>query len=478
MWWTIVIAYLSVFVGLGIRFGPRMALGLVVPATWLLPSWFMLPIADGARDSLVGSGVDVKVAVGTGCLLLYCFMPGRTFPMRLIATDLAMLGLIGVHLASDLINTGIDGMALGRAYAEWYLPYVSGRLCITSREDLRILWLVPAVLAVVFAITTVFESIFDIQFFEIGFGARPVEGSSRNLQRWGIQRAYGPTMHAIYFGVVQLLLLGWASFASVQALRRRAPALWAFSPLLVMFGIAGSASRGPILGILIAAVGLLFFKVRRSRIPLVIAFSALAAFTVTNLESIIIELEKWSGEATSEIVIKGEERLQSSVRSRINSLEVNRIALRRSGLLGFGTQAVSGFPINVPLGPLEAEAFKKVWSVDNTYLLLTLRFGYLGLACFLGALLLGIVNFVRVADGHQGESAGWLSVCVGSCYMATLLVLATVWMPHEIGFPLIWTVGLSSGLWLAHKSGELARKPRRRRGLPGSSDRHQHPVEH
>lgn len=184
-------------------------------------------------------------------------------------------------------------------------------------------------------------------------------------------------------------------------------------------------------------------------------------------EPIIQRLEKWSGESSREIVIDGEKHLQSSVRSRLNLVEVNKIALRRSGLLGFGTQAVTGFPINVPVGPMEAEAIRKVRFIDNTYILLTLRFGYLGVFAFIAAAVVCLWQFYWVGTKYQGDSPQWLCHCVGSSCFAALLVLATVWMPYEIGFMLVWTFGLSSGLTLAHLQGKLGKAADSQRRKPG-----------
>ncbi|MEM8733114.1 MAG: O-antigen ligase family protein, partial [Planctomycetota bacterium] len=283
----------------------------------------------------------------------------------------------------------------------------------------------------------------------------------------GIQRAYGPALHPIYFGVAQLLALGWVSYGAIRALKRRTAPLWVFAPLIAVAGIFCTASRGPILGAPVALVASLFLFWPKLRWPIGLLFVAMAASAIVFHEPIITQLETWSGEGRRDIEIQGEERVQSSVRSRINLIEVNKIALKRSGLLGFGSDAVAGFPINVPVGEMEAKTLKAVKYIDNTYILLTLRFGYLGVASFLLAFVCCLGQLFFIAVRYSGQSPGTLSCCLGGVLFAALLVQATVWLPPDIGFPLLFTMGVSSGLVVAHADGRfsdqngLSRRPER-----------------
>lgn len=455
VWITIVTILCVLFVILSLSFTPQAAIGWIVAISWLFPAWFLLPLFEGTNDSIVGTGPDVKFAVGTICLLLYCFMPGRTFPIRLVACDYAMLLLVVAHFVSDVFNDGFSWIILGRTYAEWYLPYVAGRVALQSWQDASRLWVVLASVGLLMAVTSVVEGFTNINFFESLFGNRPEEGTNREAARWGIQRAFGPALHPIYFGAMQSLLMGWAAFATVRAFKRRANTLWVFVLIPIAAGIACTGSRGPVLGIVAGAIGVVFCFLPRARLGIAAVVVTLIVGTIAFQEPIIRQLEKWSGERRKEVVIDGEVKLQSSVRSRINLIAVNNIALKRSGLLGFGTQAVTGFPINVPVGPMEAEALKQVRFIDNTYILLTLRFGYWGAGSFILAALISLGQFFYVGTRYQGDSPQWFCHCVGAGLFGALLVLATVWMPYEIGFIVVWTFGISSGLMLAHTQGKI-----------------------
>lgn len=456
MWFVIVVSLVALFIVLSIKMSPQAALGITLTLAMVFPAWLMWKFASGPAGSIVGTGVDVKVTVGAVCLLLYCFLPGRSIPLRLVPTDLAVLGLISVHLLSDISNSGWAWKIPAFAYAEWYLPYVAGRLAIQSRRDLNQLWIVVACLGLMLAVAAMLESWISWNPFEFVFGQRPLEGFSRDAKRWGLIRAYGPTMHPIYFGVMQLLFLGWVSYAAAMAFRRRAPAWLSITPLPMCMGIAATGSRGPILGIVAAVLFAVFGIWPKSRILLGATLILGCVLAFVQHEKIIQHLEDWTADRQVEISVDGETRLQSSARSRLNLIEVYRIALRRSGWLGFGSEAVAGFPINVPVGPQEARTLEKLKTIDNAYLLLTLRFGYLGLTFFLLAGMLGVVQCIWVADRNRGTRIQWFCICLGATTAASLLVLITVWMPHEIGFPLLFGLGISGSLVVAQLESRLS----------------------
>ena len=77
---------------------------------------------------------------------------------------------------------------------------------------------------------------------------------------------------------------------------------------------------------------------------------------------------------------RGEEKVRYSMAfNRIYVFRVYGVAIQKAGLFGFGTEAVTGFPINVPLGQQDLETLREIRTVDNAFLLMGLRFGYLGL---------------------------------------------------------------------------------------------------
>lgn len=446
LWLALVVVFVMSFLWITYKNGPNFAIAVVVPATWLIPSWVQLPLLD-STSTVVATGVDVKVAVGIACLILYCFLPGKTFPWRLVPTDFAMLGLVCTHLISDLLQGGLSWLPFARSYAEWYLPYVLGRLAFQSSNIVSRVWFVPVIVGVLFASASAFESWTGKNPFELIFGSRPWEGASQT-QRWGIFQAFGPTLNPIYNAVVQLLLSGWSLYFAWSALRYAAPRYGLISPVVSLLGLVACASRAVLICNVIAWLTLPFFLRPKWRVQLLVFSLCSLAIAGLFREPIIQRLEQWAGEDKRNLAIEvdGEKFKFSNVRARLLLFEVNKIAFKRSGLIGFGTEAVTGFPINVPLGSVELKTLKLAKTIENTYALLMLRFGYLGCGFFILAAFLALYQLLKIADANAGGELQWFCASIGSFLFAVLLAQATVWMPHEIGFPLVWMFGVSSGL--------------------------------
>lgn len=268
-------------------------------------------------------------------------------------------------------------------------------------------------------------------------------------------------MNPIYCGIMQVFFLGWIVYAGVLAFRRQCSPWWILALFPILLGIVGTGSRGPILASVLVFLGIVYFLVPKSRIGWAVLTVVAIVLSVVFAERIIQALESWSGEDRRrlEITIDGETRLLSNVRARLLLFEVNKIAFKRSGLLGFGTAATAGFPLNIPVGPMEAKTLRRVWTVENTYALMMLRFGYLGAGCFLALGIISLLQFLRIADFYKCTTLQWFCAAMGATTFAVMIAQTTVWMPHEIGFPLIWTFGISAGLSYAHRENSVTSEP-------------------
>ncbi len=452
MWWLLVSAMVSLYVVVAVRFGPQRGLGLVIPVAIATPAWCLLPLFEGPKGSIVGSGIDVKVAVGSVALLLYSFVPGRTFPLRLVLGDFAVMGLIAIHITSDVYNSGFSWMVLGRAYVEWYMPYLVGRLTFQRVVDLEVLARVMATVAMILGAASIVEGVFGFNLFESIVGWRPVEGTSRQAARWGFKRAFGPAMHPIYFGGQLLFVISGSAYLAWFPIKRRFRAMWFLAALLPALGIFFTGSRGPILGLLALALCFTFYQWQKLRVAIMLTGILCLGLCVAFREPVLGLLEKWSGDYYQrEIVIDQEKHSYSTTRTRLLVFEVYRIALRRSGWLGFGTQAVSGFPVNVPLGPRDAETMRKVPFIDNAYILMTLRFGWLGALMFVGNCTVALGQLWYINQHSPSSRCRTWAVALAASLVAMLCLILTVWLPHELGFPLVWMWGASSGLFLLNR---------------------------
>jgi hypothetical protein len=145
--------------------------------------------------------------------------------------------------------------------------------------------------------------------------------------------------------------------------------------------------------------------------------------------------------------VEGERIQASNALYRVHLLAVYRTAAERAGPLGFGTEAVTSFPVNVPLGQVDHETAQYLRFVDNAYLLMVLRFGYLGLTCFTVFGILAAGTFIWMARARDIQGRVFYAAAGGAC-TAVLLMLLTVWMPQDFGFCFLWTAGIASGLVL------------------------------
>ncbi len=462
-WYLILGLLVAIFLWLSIKRRPQFALGVVIPLAFLFPVWVMLPLFAPREGTVVGSGVDLRVGIGAAALLLYCCFPKKaTFPISLVPCDIAMIGLVIVHIASDLINQGPSWEIPAHLFGEWWIPYVGGRVAFQFRREVSSYWKVLTAVAIGLALLAIWEAFTNSSLLEMLFGDRPTEGVERIHTRWGIRRAYGTCLNPIYMGVLQLVLLGWTADAFLRVLRNRAPVAWVAAPVLSVIGIICTGSRGPLVGLVIAAIGMLFSLRPKWRVP-ILAFAGVSiVLLILNRNSVLEALESLAGEnraSRSSVIVINENKEQfTSARSRFLLVELYSIAMKRSGLLGYGTEAVTGFPVRVPLGPQEVETMKRIRFVDNTYILMTLRFGYSGVFFFTAALVAAALQFIYVCTRMPTESPGILAGCLAGSMLGIIPVLFTVWMPPDYGFPLMWTCGVSSGLLLALNSGNLQEK--------------------
>lgn len=457
LWLVTVGTLIGGFVFLSLKTTPQLAIAIATGGTLIVPAWILIPLFETPDGTIVASGLDVKLAVTASCLFLYCFMPGRTFPLRLVPSDFAMIGLVAVHLASDVSNSGFTWMILARMYAEWFAPYVAGRLAFQAMNVPPSLWKMLAISSALLGLFAVIESLTKFNVFEFIAGERPYEGFSREESRWGLRRAYGPTMHPIYFGGLQLLLFAWPVFGLAQALRGRVFYGWIFLPILPVLGIFATGSRGPIIGLFFFSAAVVFFLFQKSRIPIIVSSVLFIAIASLNFYWIVERLEEWSGEARaaqfSRLSVDGKNVVASGTRSRLIMLDVYRIAITRSGLLGYGTISTSGFPVNVPISGQEIRTLKRIKYIDNAYILLTLRFGYAGIGFFLFACAASLWQYFWITRSQTRRSIHFLCATLAASLTASYFLIATVWLPSEVSYPMLWTMGISSGLFHTYLNG-------------------------
>lgn len=420
-----------------VKHGPRSAVGIAIAIAIALPIWI--------SQKVFGQPIDLRIAGSACVLLMYLFHRDGTIRTKFVAIDFMVLGLVCVHCLADWYHGGFSMGVFLRAYGEWMLPYFAGRLAIQSMDDIRDLLPIMAVVACFLGAASLFEAFANVNPFDAVFGGP--EGAWRKHQRWGLKRAFGPCKHPIYFAALQLLLLPWALYAFSSARRHQGPSWWKVIPFICVGGIIVTGSRAMTLAVPVTLYvsALLIWKEKRQW--LVIGGGAAALVLGLSYQPIMQMVEKLAQEKKTEdkaILVDGNEVEYTGTMNRLYLLQVYRPAMRRAGLLGFGTEAVSGFPINVPVGPQDVDTLKRVRYIDNAYVLMLLRFGWLGLLGFIAVGVSTLASQVRLALMTHRRGTHFFAYLAGSM-VAFSLSLMTVWMPHDFGFVFLWTAGVTAG---------------------------------
>ena len=154
-WYSVLALLVALFLFLAVKRRPQFALGVVLPIAFLFPVWIMLPVFSAREGTVVGSGIDLRVGFGAAALLLYCcFTKKATYPVSLVPCDIAMIGLVIVHITSDLINQGPSWEIPAHLFGEWWIPYVGGRVAFQFRRDISDYWKVLAAVSIGLSLLT------------------------------------------------------------------------------------------------------------------------------------------------------------------------------------------------------------------------------------------------------------------------------------------------------------------------------------
>jgi hypothetical protein len=443
LWWGGVLLLFASYIAASLRLrSPSLPIFFVFVASLALPTW---PKLETGLEP-----IEVKSTVAILILVTYSFLPGATFPWRLTLADCCMLGLISSNLVTDFYHQGFSPSILAFAYVEWIVPYLLGRLALQSTEYSPGAILFASVVGACISLIGIIDAFSSVNAYELIAGERPIEGAPLYIYRWGFRRSYGPCMHPLYLGV--LLSWFWAfAFGLVPlTLRKKLPKLTLLLIPICLLGIFSTMSRGPLVAILLVPLSVVFLRFRKARLP--IAFAAVAACATFGFfgEGIQQRLDQWSGETAGstelkKVYIDQQYQSHSSIRARTLLWPTYRHAIWLGGLLGHGTEKCSVFPPNVPLPGDMILATERVWSVDNTYILLTLRFGWLGIACFCLLIVAAAYQLYLVAESDESE----LVTSLFAALVALAILISSVWMPLDFGYPFLFTLGASSGLYHA-----------------------------
>lgn len=442
-WLLSVIVIVGVWIYLVIRKGPVAALGASVVLSFAFPVWLRIEIG--------GFPVNVRTAIALINLTGFILQPRKFHPQGKILIPLTLLDfcvvMIGFnHVVADSFASGFTLLLPCRAYGEWILPYVAGRYAVSRQDDLK--WIAACVVGVLLflGLTSCFESLTNVNPFEFLFGNRPTELAGRNASRFGLKRAFGPTTHPIFFGMMISVLMPWLVCAWQSFESRRMRGLTLLAGVVALAGTVFTGSRTPVLTVMAATAitSALQFKGLRwpTGLTLALAVGGFAAFP----NEVTDAVSRWTGGGDKPrlIEVEGEPVVSSSSRTRLHVLGIYRNALVKAGPFGYGTEATTGFPLKIPNMEGTIKSANLFEMVDNAYILITLRFGWIGGICLV------ILFLTAIATGWSlyFDRPDLLFPGVVAC---TLVVVACfslllVFMNYDFGLPILWTMGILSGL--------------------------------
>ena len=420
------------------RHGPAAGLGVAVLVSALTPVW--------VRVEALGLPVDCRTAAAGVALLWLCLDRRGRIRSPIVWVDGFVAALVVWQMVSDSRADGVSAAAAVRAYGEWAFPYLAGRLAIRGPLDTAVIARWGAGALAVLSGLALLECFGGFNAYDAVYGPPDDPDFPRTASRYGLRRAMGPTEHPIFLGAVLLTLLPWAvplwhgrraaaagvlvagSAAMVATLSRAPVAVWAVAAM-VLAAVRWRALRWPVAGVLAAgAVGVAFFA-----------------------EPIALQLAKLTPESrnTTDVEINGRRYETSSATERIRVVQAWWPALVKAGPVGFGTTATKGFPPNVPGRPSNPRTLRLLQYVDNGYLLVGIRLGWVGAGLLAGMLLAAAASAVRLVDDRTLLG---LPGALAAVLVAAVPLLLAVHLNYDFAFELISACGFAGALASADRA--------------------------
>lgn len=418
---------------------PSHGLLVALIASFAFPVW--------SQVDVLGQELNVRVSVGIFSLLYFGSQILVRKAVRLLISDAFVVGLFLIQMVSDL---GQGSPALGTAalaWGEWCLPYLLGRLALLDWRAIRSGLVPSTIVLLLWGVAATWEAFTGANVYILLFGVEPDGGLPPAAPRWGITRAFGPSMHPIYFGVMALLMFPWSVYGVRGVFRRGYSQFLLLSPVAIAAVIIFTSSRAVIFALIVAVLVSLFVIQRKLRTPLIVASVVIVCVGMLFAKPLFEKLRKIGGEKDlrnpDTIVIDGEEKVYTGTFNRIYIFQLYSRAVASTGAFGYGSEATSTFPLNIPVAPGNVEAMKLVRAVDNAFLLILLRLGYFGLIAFSGLGLTAVFYSCSVVSMDKLKGRVF-DICLSSALIGVMLTMLTVWMAFDFGFLYLWTIGMSA----------------------------------
>ena len=225
--------------------GPRVALwnGWLL-AMLMLPVWLVKGFGSVTLDFRTGAAM-----LGIAGIVID---DDEKVYYRFAIMDVLVFCLFMTHLISGFGASEMSLMTIPEIGRRWLMPYIVGRLFMSSTRDFTKFLPVVAVLLVILSLSNMFEAGSKMNLLCKALGkSYPILEAGEGY-RWGIKRAQGPLDHPIFNGLMLVMAYPFAVEAGRRAIQKKGPKWWLALPVSTFVAVVCTASRGPIIAALAA----------------------------------------------------------------------------------------------------------------------------------------------------------------------------------------------------------------------------------
>ena len=416
----------------------------------LAGTWFL--------GDLAGVPIDVRTAVSIIWLTIYCFHSGRRIIQKWGLMDVLIGAMLAWHIIVDSYHSGFDIGLPARAYGEWILPFAAGRYAIIFRES--IVKLSPWFVAIgsILCIGGLVEFWFGINpwqlvFVEIDDLVKQYSGS-----RWiGRERAQGPTRNPIFLAAILMMLVPWY-LAWISDFRERnqdtTQQLWVVPALLLgllSLGILATMTRGAIVAL---GLSFVFYLGTRNRYMAILASTCVlivGGLVFVNFDSIASWLHRTTvaTDKSQVVEVDGKAERYTGTHNRLWVFRVYAPLATQGGVFGYGSDRTDTFPPDIPGLPKDERSRRILRFVDNSLILLALRFGWIGGILFTLLFVAGTVQCLllrETAETFFGPSGRIFIIAQACIFVGIAFQTVLVFWSYDYAFWVIFHLGVLAGL--------------------------------
>jgi hypothetical protein len=413
----------------GWRDGMRLAWFL---ATLAVPWWFTVSFRSIAVDAMTGVAIATLLALFTRP-----FAGTRTTWML---SDVLIVAVVATGVISDGVNRILIPGTVLELIRPWILPYVIGRLFLTSWDEMGRTLPIVVVLGTALSVFALLEAVSHTNILAVATGKSWDILDKGEGFRWGLKRAQVNTNHPIYFGLLIALTLPWLLIAARMALTRTGPRWWLWAPVLATAAAFVTVSRAAQIAVLIVFAADLFFRRPSYRLPMIGLAAAGGLLFLVFREQALDLLGAYAGESDEvhdRVKIYGEDYDYTGTRHRDLLLVAYHEAIDQAGWFGYGT-TLQAMPKDPYMDP-------RFGSIDHHYLLHYLRYGYLGTIAFIAFAASAAWNLAREALARDGPLSDLAAGLFGAFVAVAIMARGVAFSP-DFGATWVFVAGLAATL--------------------------------